>query len=288
MELFRKEAVENASVRTDKASAARAVGVKYTLFAAALALCAAIFTVWLLFGEIYETVSVDGIIWPNGSDDTVYSERSGTVSKTTGSRGSSVKAGDILAVIPQESILEKIRKRSSDAELAALREEYDKYSFIRSDVDGIVTYIADENAYVGTGEKIAVITPYSESGNNMKLTAFIPSGKGELVSLGMEAQVMPEFTPREKYGYINAYVSGISQYPIKGEYIKNNMSNLYMPSLEEGNNYLQLEITLLADASTASRLKWSNSVGASIDAPMGTVCKADIVIDKRPPFRWPF
>ena len=141
---------------------------------------------------------------------------------------------------------------------------------------------------MNSGEVIAEITPYDENGNNMTLAAFIPSDKGGAVSLGMEVQVMPDFAPRKKYGYINAYVSGISQYPVKGGYIKENMGNLYLPSMDEENNYLQLEITLLADAGSASRLKWSAEAGKSVAAPMGTVCAADIIIDKHRPFRWPF
>lgn len=287
MDLFRKEAVGNISAHAEKLTAARAVGIRYVLFGAALLICAAMFSVWLIFGEVYETVSVSGIIWPTESGGAVYAEYDGVLSKITVSRGSKVNLGDILAVIPREDILRQIEAQTS-GDSAALRAEYAKTSIIRSAVDGIVTYIADENTYVRKGEMIAQITPYDENGNNMTLTAFIPSDKGELVSPGMDVQVMPDFAPREKYGYINAYVSEISRYPVKGNYIKENMSEMYLPSIEEENNYFQLEITLLANADSASRLKWSTDAGSDIAAPMGTVCTADIITAKHRPFRWPF
>ena len=285
--LFRQEALENNSERTGKGVALRAVGLKFALFTAALAVCAALFALWLIMGEVYETLSVDGIIWPSESGGEIYAEYGGSVSKVTVSRGARVKAGDILAVIPQEDILSDIESGAVEAD-AKLYGEYDRRSVIRSKTNGIVTYIADENTYVKAGEKIAEITPYDESGNNMTLIAFIPSDKGGLLSLGADAQVMPDFAPREKYGYINAYVSDIAQYPVKGEYIKENLGNLFLPSINEENNYLEVEITMLADAETLSHLKWSRPAGGDISAPMGTICTADIVIDKHHPYQWPF
>lgn len=285
--LFRKEAVENASARTEANIVTHAVGLKFSLFTLALVICAALFAVWLIFGEVYETVSVNGIIWSDKDYGSVYTEYGGKVSKVTAERGSRVKTGDIIAIIPQEDILGEIEKQSSE-NLENLYDEYDKRSVVRSATDGIVTYMVSENAYVHPGDKIAEITPYDESGNNMTLTAFIPSDEGGLVSLGADVQVMLNFAPREKYGYINAYVSEISQYPVNGEYIRENMSELYMPSIEERNSYIRLEITLLADAETASRLKWSSPAGEGIDAPMGTVCTADIIVEKHHPYQWPF
>ncbi len=286
-ELFRKESLENASARSETKIVTHAVGLKYALFTAALAVCAALFAIWLVFGEVYETVSVQGVIWPSEDYGSVYAEYGGKVSKVTVSRGAKVKNGDIIAVIPQDDILGEIEGKAAE-ERSALYDEYDKRSVIRAETDGIVTYIVNENEYVARGDKIADITPYDESGNNMTLTAFIPADKGGLVSLGADVQVMLDFAPREKYGYINAYVSEISQYPMNGEYIKENMSDLYLPSIEERNSYLQLEITLLADALTASGLKWSSPVGEDIDAPMGTVCTADIIVEKHRPYQWSF
>lgn len=290
--LFRKEALDSFSSNSRIDKGMRAVSIRTAVCVAMLVLCAAAFAVWLVFGTVYETVPVIGVVWPAQSDGEVYAVSSGTMTRAVVSVGSKVNAGDILAVIPNKEILSETAavkaEEGSVEKIERLYDEYDKMSIIRSNIDGIVIYIADENSYINKGECVAEVVPYSESGNNKTLTAFIPAKNGGLVTLGMEAQVMPEFAPREKYGYIKAYISGISAYPISGENIKKDNSKLFLSSLEERESYLQLEITLIPDAEAPSHLKWSNSTSGSIDVVMGTTCSADIVIEKCRPYQWLF
>ena len=290
--LFREEAIDSFSSHSEINKGVRAVTIRTIFFVAFLFVCAAVFAVWLFFGTIYETVSVEGIIWPSQMGGEVYSVSEGILSKTTVSVGSDVKSGDILAVIPQSDILKKIENGKAgsitDEELQKLYDEYDLGSIIRSNMDGFVTYIADENSYITAGEKIATIVPYDQSGDNKKLTAFIPAENGGLISLGTEAQVMPDFAPREKYGYIKAYISDISSYPVTGQSIKETNSELFLPALDERGSYLRIEITLMPDAQSQSRLKWSNPKSGNTDVAMGTMCGADIVIKKCHPYEWLF
>ena len=291
-DLFRKEALESFSSNSGLTKGIRAVSIRTTVFIVLLVICAAAFSLWLFFGTIYETVSVDGIIWSTKSGGAVHAESGGIVSKAVTSSGNTVKAGDILAVIVQEDILSEIetKKKSgiSDEELQMLYDEYDKKSIIRSNIDGIVTYIADENSYISDGGKVADIVPYDKNDNNETLTAFIPAENSGLITLGMEVQVMPNFAPREEYGYIKAYISEISSYPVTGQYIRDNRSDLFLSTLDERESYLQIEITLMPDSEAQSHLKWSNPGSSDIDAPMGTMCVADIVIKKCRPYEWLF
>ncbi len=289
---FRKEALENFLSSSATGTGVRAVSIRTVFFVILLLLCAAVFAVWLVFGTVYETVSVSGIIWPAKNNGAVYSEGGGIISKVVVSSGDAVKMGDILAVIPQEDILQKIKngKNSgiSDVQLQELYDEYDSRSVVRSNIDGIVTQIADENSYIAVGDKIAEVVPYDEGGNNKTLTAFIPSAKGGLITLGMEAQVMPDFTSREEYGYIKAYISGISAYPVTGQTIKETQKELFVAGLDEKESYLKIEITLMPDASAQSHLKWSNPKSGDTDVTLGTVCSADIVIRCCHPYEWLF
>ena len=291
-DLFRKEALENFSSSSTTGGRIRAVSIKTAAFAGLLVICAAVFAIWLVFGTVYETVSVSGIIWPDKNNGEVYVTSGGIISKVVAAPGDTVKAGDILAVIPREDILNKIKEGKSngisDAQLQELYDEYDRCSVIRSNINGIVTQIADENSYMKAGERIAEVVPYDESGNNKTLTAFLPSAKGGLVTLGMEAQVMPDFAAREEYGYIKAYISGISNYPVTGQSIKENRKELFVSGLDESETYLQLEITLMPDASAQSHLKWSNPKSGDTDVTLGTVCGADIVIKECRPYEWLF
>ena len=253
-------------------------------------LCAASFAFWLFFGTIYETVTVNGAIWPAKNNGDVYTVYGGTLSKAVVSEGDTVKAGDVLAVIPQEDILAAIeagrQNGISEAELQGLYDEYDRRSMIRSAVDGAVTYIADENAYMAEGARVASVVPYDESGNNRTLTAFIPSDSSGFVTLGMEVQVMPDFAPRDEYGYIRAYISEISSYPVTGQSVRETSGELLAGPLDDTGSYVRIEITLIPDMTAQSGLKWSDPSSGSIDVAMGTVCTADIVVEECRPYEW--
>ena len=291
-ELFRKEALESFSSNSGMSKGIRAISIKNTVFVVLLTVCAAAFTLWLAFGTVYETVSVDGIIWPAENNGAVYAQSDGTVTKTVVSVGSMVSAGDILAIIPSQDILSGIESGKasgiSESDLQKLYGDYDNISVIRANINGIVTEIVKENAYIRTGEKIASVVPYDTDGNNKTLTAFIPAQKGGLITVGMEAQVMPDFAPREEYGYIKAYISSISQYPITGQRIQDTNSELFLSTLDERESYLLVEITFIPEAQAQSRLKWSNPKSGAIKVAMGTICQADIVVKKCRPYEWLF
>ncbi len=290
--LFRKEAIDNFSSNMENFKSVRAIEIKTLLFILLLLICTSIFAIWLFLGTVLETIRVDGIIWPVENKGTIYAEFEGSLSKLVVSEGNLLEAGDIVAIIPQEDILEKIASEKaegvSDLELQMLYDEYDKKSIIRSNMGGLVTYIIDENSYVFPGSKLAVVAPYGDDRNNRTLAAFVPLRKSGLISLGMEVQVSPDFAPRDEYGYIKAYVSEISPYPVKGQHIKDSNSTLFLSSLDEDESYIQVQIMLLPDSTNASNLSWSRADSGNVDLAMGTICRVDIIIKKDRPFKWLF
>ena len=289
---FRKEALDSFSTSSAINKGVRAVSIKGAVFTLLLAVCAAVFGVWLVFGTVYETLSVSGVIWPAEDNGSVFACAGGVVTKTIVSPGDQVSTGDILAIIPQETLLAKLQAGKGsgmeEEELARLYEEYDRLSIVRSNVEGVVTSVVSENTYVDSGDQVAAVLPLREGGNNNMLTAFIPSHQSGLVELGMEAQVMPAFAPREKYGYIEGYISGISPYPVTGQSIMDTSSELFLPEFNERESYIRLEITLASDGDTQSRLKWSDPGSGDVDVSIGTVCGADIVVKKCSPYQWLF
>lgn len=292
MDMFRKEAVESFSSTSEINSAVRAVSIKTAVFVALLCICAGAFLFWLMFGTIYETVTVSGAVWPSENNGGVYAPHSGILSRAIVSEGDSVKAGDIIAVMPREDILARIKESKNsgiqDSELTALYDEYDQSSIIRSAIDGVVTYMADENSYIPEGGRVAAVVPYDEGGNNRVVTAFIPSDSSGFITLGMDVQVMPDFAPRDEYGYINAYVSGISSYPVTGRNVLDSSGELLAGLLDSSQSYIRIEITLIPDMTANSGLKWSNPSSGSVDVAMGTVCTADIVVTECRPYEWLF
>lgn len=292
MELFRREAIESFSSSAKLNSGVQAIRIRTVVFLLLLLLCAMAFAYWLVCGTIYETVTVSGAVWPIRNAGTVYATYGGTVSKTVVSEGDVVKAGDILLVIPQADVLAEIEAAkqagASDDELNSLYDKYDSRSIVRASIDGAVTYITEENRYISEGDVVAAVVPYDKDGNNRTLTAFIPSRSSGFITLGMEVQIMPDFAPRDEYGYIEGYISGISTYPLTGQSVEETGGTLLAGLVEDTESYLPVEITMIPDMTAQSGLKWSNPSSGNINIAMGTICTADIVVEKCRPYEWLF
>ena len=280
--LFRKEAVENHSSNRDITLAVKSIPIKWLLYMVILAVCAASFAAWLFFGTVYESVRIRGIAWPDKSYGEVYAETSGVIAKTTVSVGDKVKAGDILAVIPNNDVLNSLTGDNKEI----LYGEYDRKSVIRSKTSGIVTYIIDRNSYVKAGDRVATVVAYDENGNNDIITAFVPDGQSSLIDIGMEAQVMPDFTPREEYGYVTGYVSSVSKYPLTGEQIYNSYRHLYMSEMNMHESYIEVQITMTRTSGESGSLKWSMPTSGDKGVSLGTRCDVDIILQKYKPYRW--
>lgn len=280
--LFRKEAMENHSPNREITLAVKAIPVKWLIYMIVLIICAASFTIWLFFGTVYETVSLRGIAWPDDSCGDVYAETSGIIAKTTVSVGDKVEVGDILAVMPNNDVLEK----SAGGSIEQVYDEYDRKSVIRSKANGIVTYIADRNSYVNPGDKIATVIHYDKNDNNDIITVFVSDEKSGLIDLGMEAQIMPDYTPREQYGYIIGYVSAISEYPVTGEQIYKSDKQLYMSGMDMDESYIEIQITMMRASGEESSLKWSKASGENKTVNPGTRCDVDVILRKYKPYRW--
>ena len=285
-DLFRKEAVDRASSGRDIYRPVRTMSINRKIIILILLIVTLAFSLWLFFGTIYETVTAESLVGYRDSDGGIYSEAEGIISKRMVSAGDTVKAGDIIAIIPNRAILEEMRKPENDSQkINNLYDKYDHYSVLRSKTDGIVTYIADENSWVSKGDMVAYVIRYNEEIDSKMLTAFVPADKKELVALNMKARVMPDHAPEEEYGYINSYVSAINSNPVCGADIIKREPGIH-PQLDPDENYITVEITMIYSGSAKNHLSWSNAMGESLNVTMGTSCDTDIIISECSPFQW--
>lgn len=290
--LFRKEVTSTFSSNAYMFKTAKGFKIRTIFFLLMLVLCTGLFLLWLFCGTVYETVTVNGIVWPDEIDGYVYSDTEGLISKTVVSNGAYVSAGDIIAVVPQEELLKKIstakKNGVSDEELSALYKEYNDKSMIRSNIDGLVTHIADDNSYITQGTLLAKVVHYDKNGNNRTVTAFVPSEESGRIKIGMEAQVTPDFVSRDEAGFVHGYISDIYKYPVKGQLIAEENPTLFLSELNTEENYIQIKISLFPDSSMESNLKWSSKKSGDIEIPLSTTCSSDIVIKSCRPYEWLF
>ena len=278
--LFRKEVLENRSVNKDSALAMRSVPVKVSLYMLFILICLAVFFIWLFGGTIYETVSLRGVASPNTSRGNIYAPTSGIITKAPVRIGDTVNEGDPLVYMPQEGPAE-----SADDTGSGLSGN-DKRSVIRSKISGTVTYILDSNSYVEPGEVVASVVEDDKNGNNDIIKAYIPDGISDLISVGMEAHIMPAYAPQEQYGYIYGFVSAISEYPLTGNQINNLNENLYLSGMDKQESYIELEITMIRSGERGGDFKWSKSSSIGKKVNPGTHCDIEIVMKKKKPFKW--
>jgi len=290
MKLFREEAYNNYSSMLDSEIQVRTVNFSnYFITVIILAVMASVM-IWFFMGNITETVTVNGIVATDGGNMGVYSDRSGTVSDVFVWNGASVKAGDILAVIPDEEKLDEIQTAIENNEydrIEKLRSEYYANTFIKAKKGGDIRRVITEGEYTECGDMIAEVTVKSDYADNNRIISFIPSDEMRAVNIGMEVQVSPNYAPREEYGYIKGYISAMGEYPetknaILEIYSIDDLKNI----LDDDKSYVTIEITLMPDSESVSNVKWSNPRGNDVDISVGTVCSSMVVVKSCKPYQW--
>ena len=74
--------------------------------------------VWCFFGTVTRSVEVTGIVFPHYGIKQVNSQVSGIVSYLQVEVGEEVKAGDLIAIIPQQELLEQIEQARQQGDQA--------------------------------------------------------------------------------------------------------------------------------------------------------------------------
>lgn len=288
MGLFREKAMQSSSALSDIGRGIAGIRISVWLSVIGLGICAVIFMIWLFFGTIYETVSVNGILWSLESGGTVYAETTGVVTGEIVYSGAEVKAGDILAILYDDKSLAQLdlAKKEKSPAFAGLQKKYIRQTVVRSRIDGIVSHIVGKDTRVVEGEVIAEVIPFDKDGNNQRITAFIPADRLNQIKNNMEVQIVPEFVSRDRDGYVYGYVSGVEKYPITGEYIKKHYDAIFSLGIDMQEKYIRVEITMVSDANAKNGLKWSNTRSEEIDIGLGTLCHCDVVTNKLHPYQY--
>ncbi|MDO4299793.1 MAG: biotin/lipoyl-binding protein [Clostridia bacterium] len=289
--LFRKEAIDNYKDQFSIEKNITKLSFS-TFFLVLIFILGLIFTVvWFIFGNVVNTVDVTGIVYPTAGIDKITASISGIVSDITIKTGESVKAGDIIAVIPNEEVLKQLNQavssNSDDAVIEKLRQDYYNTSVITSKTDGTVLSVSSEGAYVNTGDAVASVAARRNDNNQRQIFAFIPTSQKNNISKGCAVQVSPNYAPREKFGYINGYVADIGESIITKSDAQKEFAVYNIPNiLDENETYIAVYINLLSDENTESGLYWSESRSGNINVETGTVCSSSIVISEKPPYKW--
>lgn len=292
-DLFRKKAVENYKEQFSTDGHITKLSFSAIILSFLFVLGVLLLAVWFMFDNIASTAEVTGLVYPTAGINKTLARGYGVISDINVSRGDSVNAGDIIAVIPDEELLnsieEAIKNGSGEAVIEDLRQKYTDSSVIRAQTDGTVLDVANYGDFVLMGDFIASVAVSQTDSNERQILAFLPTSKKSNISEGCKVQVSPDYAPREKYGYINGYVVKIDNSIITKSDAQKQFNVYNIPNLlDEDESYIPVHINLLPNENSASGLDWSVSGSGGIDVETGTLCNISIIVSSNPPYKWLF
>jgi hypothetical protein len=292
-ELFRKKAVESYKEQFSMDDNISRLSTSSAVVAVIFVIGVIFTGLWFFLGNILNTVDINGVVFPAAGIERITAPQEGLISDIMVERGDTVRVGDIVAVIPDESLLTQIEwmvyENEDEKEIAEARQKYYDNSIIRAKSSGTVINVVNDGSYVATGDTVATIAAQNSDNNTREILAFLPTAQKNSISVGCAVQVSPNYAPREKYGYINGYISEIDNSVVTKGDTQERMDVYNIPDLlEDGQTYIAVYINLLPSEKTESGLKWSVKQSGAIDVATGDMCNISVVESSQPPYKWLF
>lgn len=169
-------------------------------------------------------------------------------------------------------------------ELSELRSQLGTTAEVRSAYNGRVIEIAThEGDLLTPGMTVVTLEAFEEP---IDAVIYIPAADGKKVKPGMMAQISPSTVKQEEWGFIIGEVSSVSEFPVTPEGLKKVLRNEQLVQDLAGKSApFEIKVTLLT-ADTDSGFQWSSSAGPPQKVFSGTVCSANITVEKKKPISY--
>ena len=155
---------------------------------------------------------------------------------------------------------------------------------VTSPYQGRVTEIkAGNGMLVGQGSPVITVELADTGASTVEAILYVPVGEGRKVRPKMGAQIVPSTVKREEHGFIRAEVTYVSDYPATPQSMNMLLQNEALVRDLAGNTPPTEIRATLKRADTASGYQWSSAKGPQVKLASGTVCSAEITIDRQRP-----
>lgn len=163
-----------------------------------------------------------------------------------------------------------------------LRLRLSEQALVVSPHDGRVVEVkAGPGMQIAPGVALASIErPRSDSG--MEAVIYVPAGDGKKIRSGMQAQVTPSTARREEDGFMHASVSYVGEYPASSQNVMLVLQNELLAK-ELAGERLPIEVRARLKTGGDGRYQWSSAAGARRDVLPGTLCRADVIVERQRP-----
>ena len=250
---------------------------------------------WGFYGRVSLKIAGDGMYIDTKGVTDIVATSSGQIYDMTAEVGYYLRDGDILGRIDRPDLVDEINALKDESEALQRGEEKSKIDlkidFLQDNLyrqtaiiapleSQIVEMKAKKGDYVQVGEPVATVQNIWNEG---EIVLFVAGSEGKKIDNGMKAEIYPSNIDKEIYGYMEGRVYYISQYPATLDRMISIFGNesLAMKFLQE--DPLEIRVQILTDPNTASGYKWSTKKAEDIKLNIGTICKAEIILDKVAP-----
>lgn len=237
-ELFRKTALDSMSTPEQLDKQVKIMRPSVWVIFIALVTTLVTFIIWSFTYHITNGVNLSGVAFTNNNIISNTAERNCIVTDVLVNEGDYVEIGDIIAVVSNTELLEKIE--DSRYELSLLDEKSKEYALLLGQIEKLTdTYVAStviKSSASGYVQSVRSTGTALESGDNIstimtnsgynEVTAYVPMQTARSLELGMTAQVSPSYAVREEYGYMTGVITSISDTPVSEESILARMGTL--------------------------------------------------------------
>ena len=157
----------------------------------------------------------------------------------------------------------------------------------------VVDLMITPHALVEKGAPVALLRPLSRSERPMEAIVFVPAGMGKKITLNDAVEISPDTVRRHEHGYVKGIVTSVSEIPatemamlaeLKHKSLVSSFVERY-----SGQVLLSIHVELLVNTATPApdalalinHLQWSSTSGAYQRLSNGTLCGAEIVVERR-------
>lgn len=251
---------------------------------------AAVVTVFT--ASITRSVEISGIMFPHNGIESVKCQQEGEISCALVKVGDTVEAGDLIAIVHDAGLLEKIQEARAEGatrgELEALYRQYRANAMIYTPIAGRVVELAEQGTRLQSGDMVAEITNADQYSNESEIRAYVPISTARSLSKGMDVRVRPRYGSSEQYGYLPGLVSQISDYPVTQADISRDLGRFYSGAdVPQDGNIVEVRVTLLLDPDTMNA-GWNGAGGEGLTMDVSTLCSMEVIIAEQTPWEWLF
>jgi HlyD family secretion protein len=148
----------------------------------------------------------------------------------------------------------------------------------------VLEIAANVGDLIDQGSRIVTLEAFEEP---IEAVIYIPAGDGKKVRPGMRAQISPSTVKSEEYGFIIGEVEWVSDFPVTPEGLKKVLRNEQLVADLTGQSApIEVEVKLIENTDTESGFEWSSSKGPPMKVFSGTVCTANVTVEKKRPISY--